>query len=85
MAYRINEVTIENDTLIANVTILLDAKTELVVNVPVVYPKDEATVLAAIDQREVNELKKFDSAPVLTEIKGKLDAKIGATLTAARP
>ena len=81
--YRINDVTIDHDTLVANVTIILDAKTELVVNVPVLYPKDEATVLAAIDQREVNELKKFDSAPILTAIKAQLDEKVGIVLTAA--
>ena len=83
MAYRINEVTIDHDTLVANVTIILDAKTELVVNVPVIYPKDEATVLAAIDHREVNEVKKFDSEPILTAIKASLDAKLNTVLTAA--
>jgi hypothetical protein len=81
--YRINETRIEVDTLIANVTLLLDEKTELVVNVPVLYPKDEATVLAAIEQLEVNEAKKFNAAPVLVEVKKQLDAKIGSVLTAA--
>jgi flagella basal body P-ring formation protein FlgA len=74
--YTINSTTIENDTLIANVTIHLDAKTDLEVNVPVLYPKSKEEMINAIIQREANEQKKFDSAPILTAIKAEMDGTV---------
>jgi predicted PP-loop superfamily ATPase len=69
----INETTIDNDTLNANVTIVFDDKAEIEVNVPVFYPKSKDEVLEAIRQREVNEVKKYNAAPILVAIKDELD------------
>jgi len=82
MAYTINAVTIDGNTLVTNITVALDEKTEVVCNVPLVYPKTEADVLAAIDQRVKNEQIKFDAAPVLTAIKTALDLRVGKVQTA---
>ena len=79
--FTVNMTTIENDTLIANVTLHLDEKTDLEVNVPVLYPKTKDEMLDAIIQREKNEIKKFDSAPVLTAIKAEMDATVVAKLS----
>ena len=79
--YRINNTTIDTDTLTANVNIVFDDGTELEVNVPVLYPKSEDDVLLAIAQREANEVKRHNAAPVLDEVKKSLDARIGADLT----
>jgi hypothetical protein len=76
--FTINSTTIENDTLVANVTLHLDEKTDLEVNVPVLYPKTKEEMLEAIIQREINEQKKFDSAPVLIAIKADMDATVVA-------
>lgn len=74
--FTINSTTIDNDTLVANVTLHLDDKTDLEVNVPVLYPKSKDEVLNAILQREINEKKKFDAAPVLIVVKEELDALV---------
>ncbi len=74
--FTINSTTIDNDTLVANVTLHLDEKTDLEVNVPVLYPKSKEEVLNAILQREINEQKKFNSAPVLIVVKEELDALV---------
>ena len=79
--YTINLVTIENDTLVANVILHLDAKTNLEVNIPVLYPKSKAEMLDAIIQREINEQKKFNAAPVLTAIKAEMDETVVAKLS----
>ena len=83
MAYTINDTLIDLDRLVCNVTIHLDAKTDLVCTVPVVYPKSEAEVIAAIEQREKNEAIKFDSAPVLVAVKTELDKRIGVKTATA--
>jgi hypothetical protein len=74
--FTINELTIENDTLVANVTLHLDEKTNLEVNVPVLYPKSKEEMLNAIIQREVNEQKKFFAAPVLIAVKAEMDTSV---------
>ena len=74
--FTINSTTIDNDTLVANVTLHLDEKTDLEVNVPVLYPKSKDDVLNALLQREINEQKKFDAAPVLIVVKEELDALV---------
>ena len=79
--FTVNMITIENDTLIANVTLHLDAKTDLEVNVPVLYPKSKEEMLNAIIQREINEQKKFNAAPVLTAIKAEMDETVVAKLS----
>jgi hypothetical protein len=76
--FTINSTTIENDTLIANVTLHLDEKTDLEVNVPVLYPKTKEEMLEAIMQREINEQKKFNAAPVLNAIKAEMDETVVA-------
>ena len=79
--FTINSTTIENDTLVANVTLHLDEKTDLEVNVPVLYPKSKDEMLDKIIQREINEQKKFNAAPVLTAIKAEMDATVVAKLS----
>jgi hypothetical protein len=74
--YTVNEITIEGDMLVANVTLIVGKGEELVVTVPVRFPKDKETVLAAIEQREKNENVKYDAAPILTALKVDLDATI---------
>ena len=81
MSYRINETDISVDIFNVNCTLFLDEKTELVVNVPVKYPKTKDEVIAAIELRYAAEKKKFDFAPVLEGIKVEVDAEIGKTLT----
>lgn len=76
MAYTINDLTIDHDRIVANVTIALDAKTDLAVTVPVVYPKTKEAVIAAIEAREKAERLKADAAPVLAAIKADLDATV---------
>lgn len=71
--FTINSTTIENDTLVANVTLHLDKNTDLEVNVPVLYPKSKDEMLDAIIQREINEFKKFNAAPVLVAVKADMD------------
>ncbi len=78
--FTINSTTIDNDTLVANVTLHLDEKTDLEVNVPVLYPKSKDDVLNAILQREINEQKKFNSAPVLIVVKEELDALVNVSI-----
>jgi len=79
--FTVNMTTIENDTLIANVTLHLDEKTDLEVNVPVLYPKSKEEMLNAIIQREINEQKKFNAAPVLIAIKAEMDETVVAKLS----
>ena len=79
--FTVNMTTIENDTLIANVTLHLDEKTDLEVNVPVLYPKTKDEMLDAIIRREVNEQKKFNAAPVLIAIKAEMDETVVAKLS----
>lgn len=75
MAYIINEITIDNDILNANVTITLPDKSELVCNVPVKFPKTKEEVIAAIEARVKAEDSKNLAAPTLTVIKAAIDAQ----------
>jgi hypothetical protein len=77
MAYTINQTTIDGDKLIANVTLHLAERYDLIVNVPVTYPKSETEVIAAIEQREKNEVVKFETEPTLLAVKADLDKRIG--------
>jgi len=80
--YTINSTTIDGDILIANVTLTID-KMELVVNVPVKFPKSKEEVIAAIEQRERNEVTKYTAEPILTAVKAELDtAYVGKAQTA---
>jgi hypothetical protein len=79
--YKINSTEIQNDVLAANVTIIQDDSTELVVTVPVKTPKNKASVIAAIEYREGLERAKYNAAPVLTAIKGEIDLTIGQIVT----
>lgn len=71
--YKINSLEINNDFLHANVSIELPDKSELVCNVPVKFPKSKEEVIAAIEDRERNELVKANALPVLTAIKSEMD------------
>lgn len=70
----LNELTIDNDFLIANITVTLPDKSTLVCNVPVKFPKTKEDVLAAIKSRETAEILKATAAPVLKAIKTEMDA-----------
>jgi hypothetical protein len=72
--YTINELTIDSDYLVANVTLTVGKGEFLVVNVPVKFPKTKEEVIEAIKAREKAEIIKADAAPVLTAIKAELDA-----------
>lgn len=71
--FTINSVTIENDVLVSNVTLEMDDKSTLIVNVPVKFPQTTKEVLAAILAREANEKAKYNAAPTLTVVKSTLD------------
>jgi hypothetical protein len=74
--YTINEISIGNDVLVANVTLTFANKETLIVNVPVKFPKDKETVIAAVEYREKLEVAKHDAAPTLTAIKQELDESV---------
>lgn len=74
--FTIKSTRIEVDTLIAEVTLHLDNNTDLDIVVPVINPTTKDDVINAILQREVNEKKKFETTPVLIEIKNELDAMV---------
>ena len=81
--YRINEINIENDRLVFNVSIIFADKSELVCTVPAVFPKTKEEAIHAIELREAAEVKKRDAAPILEAIKTEITPDIGKTLTAA--
>ena len=81
--YRINEIEIQNDRLVFNVSIIFEDKTELVCTVPVLFPKTKEEALHAINLRYDAEVKKRDAAPILEAIKTELEPEIGKTLTTA--
>ena len=82
--YTVNEITIDGDVLTANVTYTFD-KTSVICNVPVKFPKDKETVIAAIEAREAAEFTKWDAAPILTALKTDLDATVvGKTQTTVK-
>ena len=71
--FTINSVSIENDIMVSNVTLVMDDKSTLVVNVPVKFPQSHKEVLAAILYRETLEKLKYNAAPTLTVVKATLD------------
>lgn len=80
--YTINSVDIENDKLVAHVTITMKDTSELAVTVPVKLPPDAETVLKAIDYRESLEVAKYDAAPILNVVKAEIEEKFTAKSSA---
>jgi len=74
--FTINETSIDNEMLIARATIVLNNGDSLDVTVPVKLPQTKDDVIAAIQQREINENKKYDALPILTAVKADLDAQV---------
>lgn len=74
--FTINSTTIENDVLVANVTLEMADKSKLIVNVPVKFPKTKEDVINAVIYRESLETVKYEAAPTLTVIKEELDTHV---------
>jgi hypothetical protein len=74
MAYTINEVLTDTNSVIVDVTITLKDGGKLQIPIPVYRPKDEVAVLETIASREKYEVAKAEIAPVLADIKAKLEA-----------
>lgn len=77
MAYTIDKVDTDTDSVIVHVTIDLGRGETLEIPIPAYRPKSEADVLQILDARVAYEIGKADRAPVLAQIKADLEAKIG--------
>lgn len=83
MAYTITQVDTDADSVIVHVTIDLGKGESLEIPIPAYRPKTEAEVLQILDNRVAHEVGKADRAPVLADIKAKLDARTGVSLGTA--
>jgi hypothetical protein len=74
--YTINSTEVKDEILIANVTYVLEDKTELTIDVDIFQPQNKEDVLQGIANREVSEQHKYDSQIAIEGIKEELDSDV---------